>query len=154
MLSKRGEVYAQWEVAWEEYRDAACHCREKICAAKTQLELKLPEMCGAIKKSVFSNILVAVGSVKVTSSCYRMRMITSQTGTWTKHRGLAHSLLPSEHRWWTRGFSVAWAVGPWLREWSAPKLTLELCGICWSSWIPTNLWSLMRFIQESSKTWL
>lgn len=29
-----------------EYRDAACHCREKIGAAEAQLELKLPKMQG------------------------------------------------------------------------------------------------------------
>ncbi|KAJ7408436.1 RNA-directed DNA polymerase from mobile element jockey-like protein [Pitangus sulphuratus] len=34
------------------------------------------------------------------------------------------------------------------------QLTLKSCGICCSSWIPTNLWGLMGFIPESSKSWL
>lgn len=89
------EGVCQWkqgQVPWEEYRDAACHCREKIHAAETQLELKLPEIRGAIKKRVFSNILMVLGLVKITA-CYQMRTVTSQTGT--RHRGLAHSLPPS-----------------------------------------------------------
>lgn len=32
------------------------------------------------------------------------------------------------------------------------QLTPKFCGICCSRWIPTNLWSLMGSIQESSKT--
>ncbi|TRZ24621.1 hypothetical protein HGM15179_002508 [Zosterops borbonicus] len=31
---------------------------------------------------------------------------------------------------------------------------LKLCGICFSSWMPTDLWGLMVFIQEFSKSWL
>ncbi|KAJ7417178.1 hypothetical protein WISP_65802 [Willisornis vidua] len=34
------------------------------------------------------------------------------------------------------------------------QLALKLCRICCSNWIPTDLWGLMEFIQESSKTWL
>ncbi|KAJ7407286.1 hypothetical protein WISP_127597 [Willisornis vidua] len=34
------------------------------------------------------------------------------------------------------------------------QLILKFCGICCSSWIPTNLWGLMGFSEESSKTWL
>lgn len=38
---------AQWKQGqgiWEEYRDAACHWREKNHVAKAQLEMKLPEI--------------------------------------------------------------------------------------------------------------
>ena len=35
---------------WEDYRDAACPCREKIHAAKAQLELKLASTVGENKK--------------------------------------------------------------------------------------------------------
>ena len=59
-------MYAQWkegQVTHEEQRDAACHCREKIHVAKAQLELQLTELWGTVK-TVISNILVAIGSVK------------------------------------------------------------------------------------------
>ncbi|KAJ7412607.1 hypothetical protein BTVI_45938 [Pitangus sulphuratus] len=51
---QKKKLYAQWkqgQVTWEEYRDAACHCREKIHAAKAELELKLGRNVGDNKKS-------------------------------------------------------------------------------------------------------
>ncbi|KAK4832011.1 hypothetical protein QYF61_020449 [Mycteria americana] len=36
--------YGHWkqgQATWEDYRDAVCHHREKICAAKARLEFKL-----------------------------------------------------------------------------------------------------------------
>lgn len=33
-------------MTWEEYRDGACHWREKNHVADVQLEMKLPEICG------------------------------------------------------------------------------------------------------------
>ncbi|GAB0184088.1 mitochondrial enolase superfamily member 1 [Grus japonensis] len=41
---------------WEDYRDAARLCREKICAAKAQLELKLASTVGDNKKGFFKYI--------------------------------------------------------------------------------------------------
>ncbi|KAK4828018.1 hypothetical protein QYF61_022795 [Mycteria americana] len=38
------KVYGHWkqgQVTQEDYRDAVCHYREKICAAKARLEFKL-----------------------------------------------------------------------------------------------------------------
>ncbi|KAJ7420213.1 hypothetical protein WISP_49407 [Willisornis vidua] len=57
-MQKR-KVYAQWQqgqVTWEENTDSPCHCREKVCMAKAQLELNLPEMWGTVKKSFFKYI--------------------------------------------------------------------------------------------------
>lgn len=34
----------QGQVAWQEHRDAAPHCRQKICVDKAQLVLELPEL--------------------------------------------------------------------------------------------------------------
>lgn len=41
-LRQKRKVYVQWKQTqdiWEEYRDTACHCREKSAAAEAQLEL-------------------------------------------------------------------------------------------------------------------
>lgn len=146
------KVYAQWkqgQVAWEEYRDAACHCKEKSYAAETQLELMLPEMWGAIKKRVFSNILMAIGSVKITSAHYRMRMVSLETGT--RQRCLRHFLPPSSTWVMGQGSLSALSWRTMTERIINSQFTLELCEICSSSWIRTNLWSLMGFIQESSK---
>lgn len=43
-------------VTWEEDRDAACQCREKIHVAKAQLKLKLPELWGTTEESFFKYI--------------------------------------------------------------------------------------------------
>lgn len=40
----------QVQVLWGEHRDAAHYHREKVCAAKAQLDLKLLEMWGTIKE--------------------------------------------------------------------------------------------------------
>jgi len=43
-LRQKREAYGRWkqgQVTREDYRDAACHCREKICVAKARLEFKL-----------------------------------------------------------------------------------------------------------------
>lgn len=88
-IRQKRKVYAQWkqgQVTWKKYRDAACHCREKNRASKAQLELKLARTLADIKKEFFSSILMATGSVKITSAHFRMRMTTSQRGTWTRQR--------------------------------------------------------------------
>ncbi|KAJ7413813.1 hypothetical protein WISP_88137 [Willisornis vidua] len=56
---QKRKVYAQWkqgQVTWEEYRDAACHYREKIRMAKAQLELKLDRNVGTLKRVFFKYI--------------------------------------------------------------------------------------------------
>ncbi|KAJ7412527.1 hypothetical protein BTVI_46127 [Pitangus sulphuratus] len=58
-ISKRRKVYAQWKQGqgtWEEYRDTASNCREKICVDKGQLKLKLARNVGDNKKSFFKYI--------------------------------------------------------------------------------------------------
>lgn len=143
------KVYAQWkqgQVEWEEYRDAACHCTEKMYAAETQLELMLPEMWGAIKKRVFSYILMAIGSVTITSAHYRMRMFSLQAGRGTRQRCLRHSLPPSSTWVIDQGSLSALSWTTMTERIINSQFTLELCEICSSSWIHTNLWSLMGFI--------
>lgn len=49
---KRKAYEPQGQVAQEGYRDAVHHCREKICVAEAQLELKLAETVGDNKKSL------------------------------------------------------------------------------------------------------
>lgn len=47
------EGYVQWkqgQVPWEEFRDVTCQCREKICAAKAQLQMKLARTAEGQKK--------------------------------------------------------------------------------------------------------
>lgn len=66
---------------WEEYRDAAFHSREKICAAKAHLKLKLDRTVGNNKKRFFFNLLMAKASIKITSAVYKMGMTISQTVT-------------------------------------------------------------------------
>lgn len=43
-------------MAWEEYRDTTCHCREKICGAKAHLGLGLAGTAGDNKKSFFKYV--------------------------------------------------------------------------------------------------
>lgn len=52
-LRRKNKVYGHWErgwVTWEDYGVAVCHCRERIHAAKAQLELKLASTARAIKR--------------------------------------------------------------------------------------------------------
>ena len=58
-LRQKKKVYGCWkqgQATWKEYRDAVCVCREKICAAKAQLELKLARTVGDHKKFVCLNM--------------------------------------------------------------------------------------------------
>ena len=52
-------MYDQWkqgQATWEDYRDAVCHCREEICVAKAQLELKLTSTVKDNKKGFFKYV--------------------------------------------------------------------------------------------------
>lgn len=73
-------------------RDATHHYREKIHVAKDQLEMMLTRILGAIKRDFFIHIKIATGSIKIIVACYRIRMVTSQTGTGTWQRCLMQSL--------------------------------------------------------------
>ncbi|GAB0208000.1 mitochondrial enolase superfamily member 1 [Grus japonensis] len=58
-LRLKKKVYGCWkqgQATWEDYRDAARLCREKIHAAKAQLELKLASTVGDNKKGVFKYV--------------------------------------------------------------------------------------------------
>ncbi|GAB0180024.1 hypothetical protein GRJ2_000467700 [Grus japonensis] len=58
-LRWKKKVYACWkqgQAMWEDYRDAARLCREKIRAAKAQLELKLASTVGDNKKGFFKYV--------------------------------------------------------------------------------------------------
>ncbi|GAB0205816.1 hypothetical protein GRJ2_003047200 [Grus japonensis] len=58
-LRRKKKVYACWkqgQATWEDYRDAARLCREKIRAAKAQLELKLASTVGDNKKGFFKYV--------------------------------------------------------------------------------------------------
>lgn len=54
LRQKRKECghWKQGQVTWEDYRNSVCHCREKICADKAQLKLKLASAVGDNKKRV------------------------------------------------------------------------------------------------------
>lgn len=53
--ARKSSVYPvkQGQVTWDECRDAACRCTEKIHAAKVQLELKWARNVGDNKKRLF-----------------------------------------------------------------------------------------------------
>ena len=54
--SSRMKVYEHWkpvQATREDYRDAVRQCREKICAAKAQLALKLASTVKDNKKGFF-----------------------------------------------------------------------------------------------------
>lgn len=53
------------------FRDAACHCGQKIRVAKAQLDLKLPGY---------------IDGKKIASPHDRMRIVTSQTGRDTRQK--------------------------------------------------------------------
>ncbi|GAB0207904.1 mitochondrial enolase superfamily member 1 [Grus japonensis] len=58
-LRRKKKVYACWkqgQATWEDYRDAAHLCREKIRAAKAQLELKLASTVGDNIKGFFKYV--------------------------------------------------------------------------------------------------
>ncbi|GAB0204308.1 mitochondrial enolase superfamily member 1 [Grus japonensis] len=58
-LRQKKKVYACWkqgQATWEDYRDAARLCREKIRVAKAQLELKLASTVGDNKKGFFKYV--------------------------------------------------------------------------------------------------
>ncbi|GAB0204012.1 mitochondrial enolase superfamily member 1 [Grus japonensis] len=58
-LRLKKKVYGCWkqgQATWEDYRDAARLCREKIHAAKAQLELKLASTVGDNKKGFFKYV--------------------------------------------------------------------------------------------------
>ncbi|GAB0181631.1 mitochondrial enolase superfamily member 1 [Grus japonensis] len=58
-LRRKKKVYACWkqgQATWEDYRDAANLCREKIHVAKAQLELKLASTVGDNKKGFFKYV--------------------------------------------------------------------------------------------------
>ena len=58
-LRRKRKVYGHWkqgQVTREDYRDAVHHCREKICAAKAQLEFKLASTVKDNKKGFFKYV--------------------------------------------------------------------------------------------------
>lgn len=128
-LRWKRKVYGQGKHHREEHREAACCCREKICAARAQFEVN--QNCRG-KEKVSSNALVAKGCGEVTSASYRMRVVTSPRGTQTRQVCLLQSLPPSSP-WISdqESLSVLSCRTTTVRMTSS-LLTLNTCGICCS----------------------
>lgn len=92
---------------WKEDRAIACHWREKICVAKAQQELKLASNVGDTK---YLKMSISKSSPKITSACFRMKMVTPQTGTQTRQRSLILSLPSSLMLMMAKRVPVSWAV--------------------------------------------
>lgn len=100
------------------------------------------------------NIFITKCSDEIASAHFKVRMVTSQKGAWTRWKCLMHSVpLPSTRMMGSAGPStLTWrtmAVGMLISQ-----STLNSCGICCSGWIPINQQSLAGFIQEYSKSCL
>lgn len=135
-------------MTWEDYRDAVQHCREIICEAKAQLELKLASTVEGNKKD--------------------FKYINSKRST----RENIGPLLDEDGHLTNRDihkveiFNAFFVFntddgGPGTL--SCRTVTVEminsqpipnLWGIYYSNWMHVSLWGLMGFIPGYSKSWL
>ena len=72
------KMYGHWkqgQATREDSRDAVCHCREKIHAARARREFKL---ASTVKDN--KNMLTTKGGSEITLVHYLMRSVTSQIG--------------------------------------------------------------------------
>lgn len=151
----------KWHGKNTEWR-AAHHCNKKIHAAKSQLQLHLVRTMGdkmsVLKrvsiKRVFSNILMAKGSIEIISASYRIKIVISQTGTWARQRYLIQ-FLPLSAIWMAdQGDLSALSWRAMIVRMISSHLILKLCEISCCSWIPANIWGLIQVIQETSNSFL
>lgn len=116
------------------------HSREKIHLAKAQFEQKLDRTVGGKKN--FRYILAEV-SGEITSACYRMKMVTSQTREKEEVlNAFCASFLNIDDGW---RISIALSWRNMAVRMTSSQLTMKQSGISCSRWTLVNLWGLMEF---------